>query len=115
MAEFRNRCRSSTGCGGDGESAGFDAAASRGVAAQAASNRGEELLEIVMRRYERTGTPLTSNRPVDDWGKYWVTAPPSPRCWTDCSIICPASTIFSAAMPDLKPLPNRESQFSLIT
>ena len=54
---------------GDGASAGFDAAASRGVAAQAASNRGEELLEIVMRRYERTGTLLTSNRPVDDWGK----------------------------------------------
>ena len=25
----------------------------------------EELLEIVMRRYERTSTALTSNRPVD--------------------------------------------------
>src|SRR5712672_496004 len=30
---------------------------------------GEELLEIVMRRYERTSTLLTSNRPVEDWGK----------------------------------------------
>ena len=29
----------------------------------------EELLEIVMRRYERTSTLLTSNRPVQDWGK----------------------------------------------
>ena len=29
----------------------------------------EELLEIVMRRYERASTLLTSNRPVDDWGK----------------------------------------------
>jgi hypothetical protein len=29
----------------------------------------EELLEIVMRRYERTSTLLTSNRPIDDWGK----------------------------------------------
>ena len=29
----------------------------------------EELLEIVMRRYERTSTMLTSNRPVEDWGK----------------------------------------------
>ena len=29
----------------------------------------EESLEIVMRRYERTSTLLTSNRPVDDWGK----------------------------------------------
>ena len=29
----------------------------------------EDLLEVVMRRYERASTPLTSNRPVDDWGK----------------------------------------------
>jgi len=29
----------------------------------------EDLLEIVMRRYERTSTMLTSNRPVEDWGK----------------------------------------------
>src|SRR3989475_11690258 len=29
----------------------------------------EDLLEIVMRRYERTSTLLTSNRPIDDWGK----------------------------------------------
>ena len=29
----------------------------------------EQLLEIVMRRYERTSTLLTSNRPVEDWGK----------------------------------------------
>jgi DNA replication protein DnaC len=29
----------------------------------------EDLLEIIMRRYERTSTLLTSNRPVDDWGK----------------------------------------------
>ena len=29
----------------------------------------EDLLEIVMRRYERCSTLLTSNRPVDDWGK----------------------------------------------
>ena len=29
----------------------------------------EELLEIVMRSYERTRTLLTSNRPVEDWGK----------------------------------------------
>jgi DNA replication protein DnaC len=30
---------------------------------------GEDLLELVMRRYERASTILTSNRPVDDWGK----------------------------------------------
>ena len=29
----------------------------------------EDLLEIIMRRYERFSTLLTSNRPVDDWGK----------------------------------------------
>ena len=29
----------------------------------------EVLLEIVMRRYERASTVLTSNRPVEDWGK----------------------------------------------
>lgn len=29
----------------------------------------EDLLEIVMRRYERASTMVTSNRPVDDWGK----------------------------------------------
>src|SRR2546430_1339751 len=29
----------------------------------------EELLEIIMRRYERASTMLTSNRPIEDWGK----------------------------------------------
>ena len=29
----------------------------------------EDLLEIVMRRYQRASTLVTSNRPVDDWGK----------------------------------------------
>jgi len=29
----------------------------------------EDLLEIVMRRYERASTLFTSNRPVEDWGK----------------------------------------------
>lgn len=29
----------------------------------------EDLLEVVMRRYERTSTIITSNRPVEDWGK----------------------------------------------
>jgi DNA replication protein DnaC len=28
----------------------------------------EDLLEVIMRRYERASTLLTSNRPVDDWG-----------------------------------------------
>jgi DNA replication protein DnaC len=29
----------------------------------------EDLLELVMRRYERASTLFTSNRPVEDWGK----------------------------------------------
>ena len=29
----------------------------------------EDLLELIMRRYERASTLLTLNRPVDDWGK----------------------------------------------
>jgi DNA replication protein DnaC len=33
------------------------------------STAAEDLLEIVMRRYERASTLITSNRPVQDWGK----------------------------------------------
>ena len=29
----------------------------------------EELLELIMRRYDRASTLVTSNRPVEDWGK----------------------------------------------
>ena len=29
----------------------------------------EDLLELIIRRYERASTLLTSNRPVEDWGK----------------------------------------------
>jgi len=41
----------------------------------------EDLLEIVMRRYERASTLLTSNRPVEDWSKLcWEMWPQLPRC-----------------------------------
>jgi len=33
------------------------------------STAAEDLLEIVMRRYEKASTLITSNRPVEDWGK----------------------------------------------
>lgn len=33
------------------------------------ASAAEDCLEIVMRRYERASTILTSNRPVEDWGK----------------------------------------------
>jgi hypothetical protein len=29
----------------------------------------EDLLQVIMRRYERAGTIMTSNRPVEGWGK----------------------------------------------
>lgn len=34
-----------------------------------AASAAEELLELVWSRYERTSTIITSNRPVNDWGK----------------------------------------------
>jgi len=37
--------------------------------AQVALTAAKILLEIIMRRYERASTLLTSNRPVEDWGK----------------------------------------------
>lgn len=30
---------------------------------------GEILLELIMRRYENRSTLLTSNRPIEEWGK----------------------------------------------
>ena len=33
------------------------------------TNAAEELLEVIMRRYERASTIITSNRPVEDWGQ----------------------------------------------
>ncbi len=39
------------------------------------ANAAEELLEIVMRRYERTSTILTSNRPLDDWPQLFGDTP----------------------------------------
>ena len=29
----------------------------------------EDLLEVIMRRHDRASTILTSNRPIEDWGK----------------------------------------------
>lgn len=37
----------------------------------------EDLLEIIMRRYERASTLLTSNRPVEDWAKLLGEPPPT--------------------------------------
>lgn len=42
---------------------------------QLPSNAAEDLLEIVMRRYERASTILTSNRPIEDWPKLFGDTP----------------------------------------
>lgn len=36
---------------------------------QLAKNSGEYLLEVIMRRYENRSTIMTSNRPLEEWGK----------------------------------------------
>jgi DNA replication protein DnaC len=33
------------------------------------ANAGDELADVIMSRYEKLSTIITSNRPVDDWGK----------------------------------------------
>jgi DNA replication protein DnaC len=33
------------------------------------ASAAEDLLELIMRRHKRASTIMTSNRPVDDWGK----------------------------------------------
>ncbi len=40
-----------------------------GHEAVAAATLGEVLFEIIMRRYETRSTMMTSNRPLEDWGK----------------------------------------------
>jgi len=36
---------------------------------------GEILLEIILRRYENRSTLMTSNRPIEEWGKLLNDAP----------------------------------------
>jgi DNA replication protein DnaC len=39
------------------------------------ANAAEDLLEIVMRRYERASTIITSNRPLEDWPRMFGDTP----------------------------------------
>jgi DNA replication protein DnaC len=39
------------------------------------ASAAEDLLEIVMRRYERASTIITSNRPLEDWPKMFGDTP----------------------------------------
>jgi DNA replication protein DnaC len=36
---------------------------------QLPKNTGEYLFEVIMRRYETRSTVMTSNRPIEEWGK----------------------------------------------
>ncbi len=36
---------------------------------QSPKNSGEHLFEVIMRRYENRSTIMTSNRPLEEWGK----------------------------------------------
>ena len=56
----------------------------------------EDLLEIIMRRYERASTLVTSNRPVEDWGKLLGDAPQSVRCSIACCITGMCSSLVHA-------------------
>ncbi|TAM74571.1 hypothetical protein EPN44_10870 [bacterium] len=51
-------------------------------------NAAEDLLEIVMRRYERASTILTSNRPLEDWPKLFGDTPvmANPNNFTNPSV-----------------------------
>jgi DNA replication protein DnaC len=42
---------------------------------QLPKNSGEPLFEVIMRRYENRSTMVTSNRPLEEWGKRLGDAP----------------------------------------
>ena len=42
---------------------------------QLAKHSGEYLLEVIMRRYENRSTIMTSNRPLEEWGKLLADVP----------------------------------------
>lgn len=42
---------------------------------QLPKHAGEYLLEVIMRRYENRSTMMTSNRPIDEWGKLLCDVP----------------------------------------
>jgi len=46
---------------------------------------GEYLLEVIMRRYENRSTIMTSNRPLEDWGKLLNDVPTAGANWSGSS------------------------------
>ena len=43
---------------------------------------GDELAEILMRRYQNATTIVTSNRPLEDWARLLGDTAVVTRCWT---------------------------------
>ena len=72
----------------------------------------EDLLEIIMRRYERVSTLLTSNRPVEDGANCSATSPPSAPCSIVCCITATCSSAARGAGAP-RPLPHRKEKSSL--
>ena len=48
---------------------------------------GEILLEIIMRRYENRSTMMTSNRPIEEWGKLLSDVPAASAILIVCCIM----------------------------
>jgi len=68
----------------------------------------EDLLEIVMRRYERASTLLTSNRPVEDWESCSAMWPRSRPCSTASSITATCSSAVRGAGAPKRPPQQQE-------
>jgi len=75
------------------------------------SSAAEELLEIVMRRYERASTLVTSNRPVEDSAKCSATAPPSPPCSIDSCTTAMFSSVDRGAGEQKPTCPIRRNRY----
>ena len=43
---------------------------------------GDELAEVLMRRYQKATTIVTSNRPLEDWARLLGDTVVVTRCWT---------------------------------
>jgi len=70
-----------------------------------AHTAAEDLLELIMRRYERASTLLTSNRPIDDWGSCWATPRRSPHSSIACSTMRMSSNAgHGAGGPKCRPI-----------
>ncbi len=59
---------------------------------------GEYLLEVIMRRYENRSTIMTSNRPLEDWGKL-LSDVPTAGAILDRFLITPRSLPSPAQLP----------------